>query len=249
MSNVVMAYGGIPIQQGIYDQSITKKADLGTLLPFLDGRCFRYAKCNASAGITKGHMAESPTVVANESTITQTGMAAQAIGKSVINVLLTAAIAANLYEDGWFTVESSTGLGQCFHIKSNKAGGLAVATPCELTLYDPLVVATSATSVISLTKNKYANVVVVPTTAVGIPIGVPLITVTTGYYFWAQTKGPAALEVDTADVLVIGQPVGYPTTPAVAGAVGIPTITDNIWGVALQVAVAAAYALVDLQLE
>ena len=249
MGNVVMAYGGIPVQQGIYEESSTKKTDLGRLLPFEDGRCFRYAKCNASAGITKAHMSESPTVVGNESTITQTGMAAQAIGKKVIDVLLTASIAVNLYEDGWFTIESSTGLGQCFRIKSHKAGGASIAAPCELTLYDPLIVATAATSVISLTKNKYANVVVVPTTAVGIPIGVPLITVTTGYYFWAQTKGPAALVADTGDTFVIGQPVGYPETPAVAGAGGIPTITDNIWGVALQVAAADAYGLVDLQLE
>lgn len=249
MGNVVLAYGGIPIQQGLYEES-TKKTDLGTPVPFLDGRIFRYAKCNAGTGITKGHMAESPTVVANESSITQTAMtnaiSGASIGAKVIKVLLTAAIAANLYEDGYLTIESSTGLGQCFRIKSNKAGGGAVATPCELTLYDPLVVALSATSVISLTKNKYANVVVCPSTPVGVPIGVPLITVTAGKYFWAQTRGCCALEVAT--MLTIGRNVG-PSGAGHCAYISGTSANKARYGVALQTATAAAYGLVDLMLE
>jgi len=253
MSNVILGSDGIAIRQGIYQESSVQMTDLGRFIDFEDGRRFRY--CKASGAITKGHMAAAGAAVANDNTVTQTGMTVTIsggkIGATVIKVLLSAATTANLYADGLFVVEGGTGLGQCHRIKSNKAGGASVASPCELTLYDPLVVALDATSIISLTKSKYKDVVVAPATVVREPVGVPLITITTGgYYFWAQTRGHAAIAVDTGDTILTGDYVMNGST--VAGACEPVTATDVTvvpFGIAVQVAAADTYATIDLKVE
>ncbi len=249
MGNIVLAQGGIPIQQGVYEDSATKKAELGRLLPFADGRCFRY--CKAANIIAHGKMAAASLVVANDNAVTQTGMtvaiSGAKIGAKVIKVLLGAATTVNLYEDGLLTIEDVTGQGYCYRIKSNKAGGAAVATPCELTLYDPIVVALDATTVLTLTMNKHKNVIVNPTDSdASSAIGVPLIDITTAAaYFWAQTKGYAALIIITAGT--IGQLVGPGNADgacdAASGTVYKP------WGTQVQIASSGNYATIDLNLE
>ena len=255
MGNIVMAQGGIPIQQGIYEESITKKCELGRLLPFLDGRCFRYCHCASGAGITRGHMASGPTVVAEDNTVTQTSMTVAisggTVGAKVVNVLLAAvATTANLYEDGLLVIEDADGEGYAYRIRSNKAGGAAVATPCELTLYDPIVVALAADNIITLTKNRYKDLVITPiTTIVASPIGVPLIDVTKDYYFWAQTKGYAPLYVDDASALTVGMLVcGGGGEPGACILYAAGTIS-KAWGTAVQIAAVDTYATIDLELE
>lgn len=250
MGNIVMAQGGIPIQQGMYEESSTKKAELGRLLPLLDGRCFRYCKCNASAGVAHAKMAAASLVVANDNAVTQTGMtnaiSGASIGAKVIKVLLAAATTVNLYEDGLLTIEDSTGQGYCYRIKSNKAGGATVAAPCELTLYDPLVVALSATSIITLTMNRRKNVIINPNgTQASVAVGVPLIDVTADYYFWAQTKGYAAL------IIVSATTIGYLVGPGAAdGACDAAAgTTQKPWGTCVQIGTSGNYITVDLDLE
>lgn len=253
MGNIVMAQGGIPIQQGMYEQSSTKKAELGRLLPLLDGRCFRYCQCNDSAGITRGHMCSASLVVAEANTVIQTGMtnaiSGASIGAKVIKVLLEADTTANLYEDGLLTIEKSTGLGYCYRIRLNKAGGLPVADPCELTLYDPLLVALGETTYLTLTMNKHKDVIVTPSGSVAsAAIGVPLIDITAEYYFWAQTKGYAAVYVHTAEAATIGYQVSIGGADGACKAIAAAE-THKSWGIAVQIAAGADYATIDLELE
>ena len=250
MGNIVMAQGGIPIQQGMYEESITKKAELGRLLPMLDGRCFRY--CQSDGGMTRGHMCSGAEVDSNMNTVTQTGMTVTisggSIGAKVIKVLLGAATTANLYEDGLLVIEGGVGLGYAYRIKSNKAGGAAVATACELTLYDPLVVALDATAIISLTKNRFKDVIVTPVSETAAPVGVPLIDVTDNYYFWAQTKGYAPVVVGDSETINVGQQAAIDDTDPGAVA-NRGSYTEKAWGVIVQIAAADTYATIDLALE
>jgi len=249
MGNIVIAQGGIPIQQGMYEDSATKKAELGRLLPLLDGRIFRY--CKAAASIAHAKMAAASLVVANDNAVTQTGMTVTIsgahIGAKVIKVLLAAATTKNLYEDGLLTIEDGTGQGYCYRIKSNKAGGDAVATPCELTLYDPIVVALDETTVLTLTLNRRKNVIINPSgTQASVAVGVPLIDITTAKpYFWAQTKGYAALIIVTATT------IGYLVGPGAGdGACDVATgTTQKPWGTCVQIASSGNYITVDLNLE
>lgn len=251
MGNIVLAQGGIPIQQGIYEQSKTKKAELGRLLPFLDGRCFRYCQA-ATASITKGHMCSAAALNDSTDLVIQTSMtiaiSGAVVGAKVIKVLLTADVAANLFDDGLLVVETGTGEGQCHRIRTNKAGGTPLADACEITLYDPLLEALDHTSVISLTVNKYKDVVVTPTTEKSTPIGVPLITITSDYFFWAQTKGYAPLYVGTADTAPAGDVVAI-SDDENGGCDVAATVSEKSWGVAIQPAAADTYATVDIQLE
>lgn len=253
MGNIILGSDGITVRQGIYEESVSQKAELGRFLDFEDGRRFRY--CKASGAITKGHLCTTANVVADDNTITQTGMTVAIsngyIGETVINVLLAAATTLNLYEDGLFVVEGGVGLGQAHRIRKNKAGGAAVATPCELTLYDGLVVALDATSIITLTKNRYKDVVIgAATTVVGSPIGVPLITVTTGgYYFWAQTRGYCPIVVDDDGTLTVGMEVVMGGGDTGAVLVCADATLSKRLGVAIQVAAIDTYATIDLMLE
>ena len=252
MSNIILGSDGIAIRQNVYEESSVKKTDLGRFIDFQDGRRFRY--CQANGAITKGHMATAGAVVANDNTVTQTGMTVTIsggkIGAKKIDVLLAAATTKNLYADGFLTIEGGTGLGQMHKIKKNSAGGASVASPCTIWLYDALVVALDATSIITLTKSKFKDVIVAPGTVVAPPVGVPLITITDDYYFWAQTRGYAPVVVDDGDTVIIGDYVMGGETDA--GACEPLTATDVTivpYGICVQVAANDTYATIDLKLE
>lgn len=250
MGNIILGSDGIGVRQGIYEESASAKADLGRFIDFQDGRRFRY--CQANGGITKGHMCSAAAVDSNMNTVTQTGMTVALsngyIGEKIIDVLLGAATTLNLFEDGYFVVEGGTGLGQFHVIRKNKAGGSSVSSPCKLTLYDPLVVALDATSIISLTKNRYKDVIVTPTSETAPPIGVPLITITDNYYFWAQTRGYCCVVVGDGETITVGQQAAIDDTDAGACA-NNGGYTEKAWGVIVQIAAADTYATIDLKLE
>lgn len=248
MGNIVMAEGGIPIQQGIYEQSETKKAELGRLLPFLDGRCFRYCFCDG--GISKGLVGAAAALNGNADKVTQTGMDDQAAGKREIEVLLSAAVTANIYQDSLLTIEadgSGDSEGYAYRVRLNNGGGASVAVPCKLTLYDPLVVALTSNSILSLTVNRFRDVIVAPADAASPTIGVPLITVSDNYYFWAQTRGYAAvLAVTTDSQPIIADNVAVGASGAVK-AVG--DVSQPVVGVCVYIPTFDEYCIIDLHLE
>jgi len=253
MSNIILGSDGIAIRQGIYEESKNKMTDLGRFIDFQDGRRFRYCKCNSSAGITQGHIAAAAALHGDADTVTQTGMTVTIsgghIGAKVIKVLLDASVAAHLFDGGLLTIEDSTGAGYCYRIKKNKAGGASVAAPCELTLYDPIVVALAAATVLSLTKNKYQDVVVAPVDEKSTLVGVPLIAITEEYYFWAQTRGLAAVMGDTAQNPAAGDLVSIGTTTPGSCRTGEGTVYQP-YGVCIQPASGASkYCTIDLLLE
>lgn len=230
---------------GIYAETATQKFVLGTEFKMADGTKFRYAKAGASA-LTKGYMGQSPAEESDHKEIA-IGTAADA-GDYVLTIstTLSTATTADQYKDGYILINKGSGISQLHRVKSNTAG-----TTCTVTLYHPLVEDVDSTDEFTLKANPWNGVVVLPTTATGIPAGVPLIDVTAEYYYWAQVSGPAPLIVDTADTVVIGQPVGKPGTNAVAGACGVVAAdgTDIVYGRCMTVGAAAEPALVFLTIE
>jgi hypothetical protein len=100
-------------------------------------------------------------------------------------------------------------------------------------------------------KNKYKDVIVFPTTASGIAVGVTPITVTASYYFWAQTKGlcPILQHTGSSGACAVGTIcVAASTNTPVAGAVEewsaglIPPV-----GIIAQINATTEYGLVDLK--
>jgi hypothetical protein len=247
MGNIVLGSDGIAIRQGIYEQSLAAKTELGRFMDFEDGRRFRYCRAGA-LGLTKGLMTMAPAVVSNHKDVVQTGYGIAVGAKDNISVLLAAAPTANQYADGFLMCNKGTGLGQIYRIKKNSAAYL----PCKIWLYDEVITAIAATAEITLTPNKFNGVLVAATTPAGSHVGIPLIDVTGTYYFWAQTRGYAPFLADSTitTAYVIGEPVGDAETLTVAGSCdGMENVNNAVYGICVQIPEASEYGIVDLRLE
>jgi len=180
--------------QNIYEESATPLIPVGTRLQLGD-RVFRYS--SAGAAINQGWLlASAPLGGAVTTAQIDLAVAAAVAGQDYLTVTtLTTAQTANRFADGWATVVSDTnahGAGVAYRIKSHPTQ--AAAGPLKITLYDDIYKAVTADCKVSLTANLWARTVHTPaTTAAGMPVGVSLIDVTSTYYFWCQTWGPAAL--------------------------------------------------------
>lgn len=236
---------GIVVRQGIYQESLTQNADLGRFIDLEDGRRYRY--CKAEGAITKGHVCQSAAIDGNHNYVTQTGYTLAIGDKDDINVLMGGTVVKNDYAEGFLVVNNDTGEGEMYKVRKNSGA----YSPCVISLYDAIRVATAAASELSLIQSKYRDVFVCAAGAqpTGVLVGVPNITVTTGgYFFWAQTRGFCTVQVETAATVGIAVTIADTTT---AGAVELKAaLTDLTVGTALYTADADLdYIVVDLKLE
>jgi len=173
----------IPIPQSIYDgTNTTQQAPLGTRL-IVGERTFYYA--NAAASFAAGQVVCQTSPVASH----QSGLleiAAASANTQVLSATSSANVAANLYAEGYFGAALGAGKGQMYRVRSQASGSAAMA----VTLYDPLQVALTSGAVFWLVQNMYKSVNV-GSAALGNPVGVAPLNITSGGYFWLQTFGPA----------------------------------------------------------
>ena len=239
--------------QSIYEASTTQEHILGQKMELGDGRVFRYAK-NGGVALVQAYMTEAAVEESKAVAIVQTGYGAS-VGETDITMLVTTASAAgeNDFSGGWMVCNkvSPAVLGDIYHIIASKLQ--STDTLLNLRLATPIRTAIGATGELSLTYSKWFETVVVPTTTItSDAAGVPLCPVPINNYFWAQTKGPCPLMVDTGDTVVIGSMVGIPSTSAVAGTCGVADPTAfafPLYGTVMSIAAADEPALVNLTLE
>jgi len=205
--------------QGIFDISATKREILGTLRILADGRKFRYCRAGA-ADLHPGMFGQAGVDADNHINVS---VAAAAIGDTEVAVTVGAtAVTENQYEDGYLQVNDGTGQGHQYRILGNTACATSGVT--YVTLNEPIKVAlvASATSEVSLLPSEY-SAVVESATEETMPVGVAPCAVTTLYYYWAQTAGPAIVLMDgtpaVASMLVPG---------AVAGSLKVMNATLDI---------------------
>ena len=237
--------------QGIYEESATQKYALGTKLEYSDGRIFRYAQNGAATGV-KASMMQSIAVTSNIHTQAQaTSYGNGTVGETefVCDITTGSSLAENYLSEGYMVVNKTDGLGDIYKVLANKVDA-SDDTLMRVLLDSPIRTALVAASELTFVANARYKVVAVPTTQVGPAVGVMMIAATINYFCWLQTGGTAPLVVDTSETVVIGNKVGYPATPNVAGACGPHGAQeDGIWGVCRYVAAAAEIALVELGLE
>lgn len=181
---------GLVIQQGIFEGSTVQKHNVGTRMQLADGRVFHYAK--SGGAMTAGKLVASIPTTANHAAQVQTNGAANAIGaKTDVSVYVGGtAVTANQYAEGYLQVNLSTGLGHQYKIKSHPlSAGTAIVL---VDLYDPIRVATSVTSEMTLIPNPWSGVITMATYTAP-PAGVPLNAYTSGDYCWVQTWGVCAV--------------------------------------------------------
>ena len=170
--------------QGLYSTSADKKERLGTIRITDDGRTFRYA-LNGTTALTTGVTTTMIGVTADH--IERTIVTAPAIGDYEVQVTVsTSAVTADSYADGYLQVNKTTGTGQSYLIDSNTSCASAGTT--IVTLKDPIRVAPTTSSEVSLIPNPWYGTIVQATETTG-PAGVTVCAVPASHYYWSQTGG------------------------------------------------------------
>jgi len=179
-------------EQDVYTQSTTKNYNIGSKKQVYD-RTFRYSyafadlaalarlvvNSNYEGGVT-GHL--------NADGYEGTAYAALR-GQAYLDIKDTALRAADFYQGGKVIIYGSTIFHQ-YEIVSSDAGN---GTYVRLYLLSPIVVEDVTASMgVTAYRSPYSAVAPAGSVQVGFEtfIGVNLIPVTHGYYFWLQTAGP-----------------------------------------------------------
>lgn len=231
--------------QDVFEISSTKLHNLGTLARTPSGKLYRYT-LNGAVDLAAGLAVITPARVTNH---TEQAVAAAAIGADQVTVTVGAtAVTTDQYIDGQLTVVVAPGIGQSIRIRGHttvSSGGGAIT----VYLAEPLKVALTTSSKVSLVYNRQASVIVHPGSSSSYQCaGVTNMPVTAAYYFWAQTAG----EVSVLSDQITAKAAGVILTPnAVAGAVTVEattTVTQRL-GYAPEATVDAKYYPVVLTID
>jgi len=204
MGNKVI--GKVGPKLGIYEESNDAQlsASLGQERVMEDGRKFRL--CKAGEVLAAGYIVQA---VANLSASASLNVAASAgIGDKevVVDAVTNAEYAVHALKDGYLVGEAIAGdIGQFYKIKDNTV--MTNGSEATITLYDGLTNAFVVDSTrVTVCANPYLDVVIDANTA---PIvGVPLIAVTSGYYFWALCSGMGP-GIDSGSAITAGNYVEH----------------------------------------
>lgn len=170
----------------------TQRLPLGTRLITPRG-IYRYCKAGAVA-LTAGKLMQESVVVSGHGGNVVVAAAAAAGATSVTITNNTTAITANMYKEGVLWVNDADGEGQICTIKSHPAEATGTGS-CVITLIpeDALVTALTTSSEVGLRKHPYDSIIINPTTATGIPVGVTPVAIAASSYGWVQTWGLATV--------------------------------------------------------
>jgi hypothetical protein len=249
--------------QDIFTTTTTQQHNLGEKAYTSDGRTYRYASVQPSAGgatgqpvgatLVTGNVLQSPANIPNHLALVPTQ--GQAVGDTTIIVTLGAtAASANLYAGGYAIISTTPGVGYAYLIKSHAA--VASAGVMTITLSDSIQVAITTTSRVDLQQNAYSGVIQSPiTTTTGSIVGVanaPIPSSGAGIttYGWIQSRGVCAA-LNTGGT-TLGSALAA-ANPAAAGAVYTAVNTNaftlNIVGHAIGTGVTAKNNAVYLTLD
>lgn len=201
VGNSAVGHGGAiqGVPQGIYEESATQQAPIGTKLELEDGRIFRYASF-AGAAVNRGIMTSTDVSVTCAVEMNAAPDAAYAAGVKVVTLdnAALASRAADIFAGGYLHITDDDGKGYTYRIKGNTASSSNAVT---FTLYDGLQAAlVAANTDAAITGNKWSTLRISDATDSNkvdyIPAGVTPISFTASYYGWVQTKGIATVLAD-----------------------------------------------------
>lgn len=201
------------LSPGIFTETYTTELyEVGQRYPDGAGRVFRFTLAGAS-NLARGKLCVAPTIVANH--INLSWQTVPTVGAKTVKVTLGATAAtADQYKGGWLVVNDATGEGRAYPIEGHPAAGSAGTITLKLKeSIDTAGVASEAN--VDLVANNWRGAVISVTDQADMPIGVPVVAITSGQYGWLQTSGPCAVLMDEA--VTNGQAVTIGT--GVAGAV------------------------------
>lgn len=229
-----------------------------------DGRTLAIVR-NAATAIGSGKLVQGPAEITAFEKIAMTIPAAYPATAGTYQVLVTnggTVLKQNLFAGGYFITSSSTGAGQTLQIASHQAA--AASATFVVTLQDPIQVALSASTTVSLVANQYIATVITDHTTLGNPVGATAYAIAastaptwdgtsglqtaagTPVYAFVVTHGVTGILVDST-VTNVGYPIGR--SAATDGAVGVATLTTVAQvGISVQTLTSAQYGPIDLKL-
>jgi hypothetical protein len=180
--------------QVIYEDSATQKFDIGTRRQEYN-RTFRYTKAGAAlAGLGRllCNMNYAPGVTGHEDEDGFEGVlnTAASIGDTYLDIADTNVRAANYYQGGMIIVFGTTVFHQYYIVASAAGTGAYVRCYLDKAVYEEdITVAMGVTAYLS----QYSSVRQVGGVQAGFEaaVGLNLVPVASGSYFWMQTRGPA----------------------------------------------------------
>ena len=215
--------------------------NLGQLMVLPDGRKFRFAK--AGAALEVGKLTQAAANAAQHMSCTV--QTAAAIGAtSVIITLGSTAATLDQYALGYIVEEELPG-GHAYKIVTHPAADASATLTLTLHPKNPLVVAWTTSSQVSLVKHPYKDVIDQPTTGSGVTLGVTVNAIASGSYGWLQRAGYCSAL--TSGTVVLGDRVVQ------GGAEGAVTPEGSLLGLPVgqvqYVGATTKYSIVDLTLE
>lgn len=191
--------------------------------------------------IAPGVLVQAPAIVAAHQNLAVP--TASAVGANTIAITLGATgLTLNQYQGGFAYVTAGAGAGQKFTIQENLVASASANT--TLTLQDNTVaVALDTTSKISLFLNPYNGVVINPTTATNVPVGVSFYAIPAGTYGYVATRG--SWSCLNAGGTAVG--LGLAPSGSVAGALATVAATTAQVATAAQAGVDTEYRVVSLK--
>lgn len=231
-----------------------QKSMLGRIFDTNDGRRWRYQQ-NGSSILTKALVNQSAVGTGGwQDEIQTNNPSIPAVNAEVVTITLTTTAAAGEFKNAYLTVEQGTGGDEMYIIKNNKVGTANSVTGfdviCEIADAGGIRVAYAVTSNITVTIDKYKEVIVFPTNPTGVATGVSHATVAASSFFWGQTRGPCPVTKDSTDTIVVGDAVGVGANVAgQACLLDIAAEGDRFIGHCMRAPANAETALIDLELE
>lgn len=239
MSSFIIPVG----EQDIRTISTTQGGvSLGALGGTFDGRIYRYGQAGAVT-LAPGKINVTPARVANHAN--RTLATGSAVGSFTVLVPVGAtAVTQDQYKDGYLTVNDGTAEGITYLVEGNTAAASSGTT--TVSLADPIKVALTSGSDVTLDVNPCASLIVSPSAVAHQPQGVNNVSVTAANFGWFQVSGYCSTLSDG----IITKGAGAILSDAVAGAVEIEvaaSVTSRV-GTAVEATVDTEYSLLNLSL-
>ncbi len=225
-------------------RTITEDQELpiGTMGVTKDGRAYRYTEAGGTA-LSPGKLTVTAAQIANHENIAVAEPAAVGDFKVTVTLGATAAT-ANDYADGYLVVNDAAGEGIAYAISGHPAAD--ASANLVITLSEEIKVALTTSSQVSLQKNPWKDTIISVADQLDMPVGIPNVAITAGYYGWTQTKGVCSALAD--ETLAIG--VDLTTGTAVVGAVeAADAAGEPVIGKAIMAGVDTEYAAIYLQID
>lgn len=213
-----------------------------------DNRRYVFALNNSSTAATAGTLQTGIATIANH--VGRTLTTGTAVGSNIVFVPLGATLTTqSQYAGGYLTIVSGPGAGISYKIKDNSAAASNGTTTVTLSEKEPVLVALTSSSVVSLYPSAYNGFSISSTTvASNNIIGVSNVAVPVSNYAWLQIGGYCSLLADSSPPTKAVEGVASSATPGAVSINTTSTVTQTV-GYAVETMVSAQYQNMFLRIQ